>query len=494
MRFLGVVVLVTRFEFCSRRELWSKDNWSKYIPTPMLGRTGVSRDRFDDVFSSLRFSHQPSEIPENTTSEEYRWMLLNDHINKFNEHRKHNYYPSTTMCVDESMSKWNGLGGDWINKGIPHYVAIDRKPEDGGEIQDMADGESGCLLQLKVVKSPACRDRAPQPAEWNGLNEGTKTVLQLTQPWSNKATRIVVGDSAFASVQTTRECWKRNLRWIGHVKTATRGFPMTRLGNVQLTGKGDVSCMTAYDEELQMKMMAFVWVDRTRRYFISSARSVGWGSVYERTRWRQRDPIFTNLPPERLNIEIPQPVAAETYYSACGKVDNHNRARQWDLGLENKLVVRDWDQRMNLTVFGMAVTDSWLIFKMVTRSSMVQKQYYRLLADALIDNPFRTPSAAPSTRSARRESSESGGSQDMLGSCGKSDQPHLTPGKRIAPNHISSSNKKHVQKRCVTCKALTIRVCSECRLDPDIKDCDAVFCDPATTGRFCYREHLSQCH
>jgi hypothetical protein len=33
------------------------------------------------------------------------------------------------------MSQWYGKGGDWINTGLPHYIAIKRKPENGCEIQ-----------------------------------------------------------------------------------------------------------------------------------------------------------------------------------------------------------------------------------------------------------------------------------------------------------------------------------------------------------------------
>ena len=54
--------------------------------------------------------------------------------------------------MDESISRWYDQGGDWINFGLPHYVAIDRKPENGCEIQDSCCGVSGIMMRLKVVK------------------------------------------------------------------------------------------------------------------------------------------------------------------------------------------------------------------------------------------------------------------------------------------------------------------------------------------------------
>jgi hypothetical protein len=56
------------------------------------------------------------------------------------------------ICVDESMRCWYGQGGHWINHGLPQYVAIDRKPENGCEIQNAACGMSRVMLQVKLVK------------------------------------------------------------------------------------------------------------------------------------------------------------------------------------------------------------------------------------------------------------------------------------------------------------------------------------------------------
>jgi hypothetical protein len=44
------------------------------------------------------------------------------------------------------MSRWYGNGGDWINKGITQYIVIDKKPENGGEIQDGSCGKCGIML------------------------------------------------------------------------------------------------------------------------------------------------------------------------------------------------------------------------------------------------------------------------------------------------------------------------------------------------------------
>jgi hypothetical protein len=85
------------------------------------------------------------------SSEAFRWKLVVDFVKKINEHWANYFNPSEMICVDESMSCWYGQGGHWINHGLPQYVTIDRKPENGCEIQNTACGMSGVMLQLKLV-------------------------------------------------------------------------------------------------------------------------------------------------------------------------------------------------------------------------------------------------------------------------------------------------------------------------------------------------------
>ena len=82
----------------------------------------------------------------------YRWMLLRDLVDNFNEYRGSNFSLSDLLCADESISRWYGQGGHWINLGLPIYVAIDRKPENGCEIQNLADARAYVMLQLKLVE------------------------------------------------------------------------------------------------------------------------------------------------------------------------------------------------------------------------------------------------------------------------------------------------------------------------------------------------------
>ena len=45
------------------------------------------------------------------------------------------------------------MGGYWINEGLPQYVVIYRKRENGCEIQKYSDGSAGIMIQLNLVKT-----------------------------------------------------------------------------------------------------------------------------------------------------------------------------------------------------------------------------------------------------------------------------------------------------------------------------------------------------
>jgi hypothetical protein len=54
--------------------------------------------------------------------------------------------------------------------------------------------------------------------------------------------------------------------------------------------------------------------------------------------------------------------AAETYYTACSKIDQHNGHCQNTLMLERKLVTTDWSRCVNLSILAICIVDTWQIY------------------------------------------------------------------------------------------------------------------------------------
>ena len=135
------------------------------------------------------------------------------------------------------MSRCYGIGGHCINAGLPQYIVIGRNPENSCEIPNAADGVSGIMMQLKLVKTSYGED-IHSPEEHNGLLHGTKVMLNLLQPWVNKQRHVVSADSYFASVQACDDLNKRGLRFIGVAKTATIGFCMEFFSEIDIARMG----------------------------------------------------------------------------------------------------------------------------------------------------------------------------------------------------------------------------------------------------------------
>ena len=80
LKFFGVIYLTTKFEFKSRASLWSTTAPLKYEVAPAFGWTGLSRQRFDDLWMCIRFSNQPKVRPPQMSSKRYRWNFVDDFV------------------------------------------------------------------------------------------------------------------------------------------------------------------------------------------------------------------------------------------------------------------------------------------------------------------------------------------------------------------------------------------------------------------------------
>lgn len=466
--FFGVVILATRFEFGSRASLWSENAYSRFHPAPHFGRTGIGRRRFDDIWSNLRFSVQPDIRPEDVSSEEYRWMMVNDFVKFFNEHRHEQFIPSDRICVDESMSRWYGMGGDWINAGLPMYIAIDRKPDNGAEIQNACCADSGVMLRLRIVKSKRAEANS-SPGLDHSVGHGTAVLKELVAPWARTG-RVVAADSYFASVEAARELFKIGLRFVGVVKTATKQYPMDALSRVQFASRGMWKGLLHKGQGDDPDILAFCWVDTNRRYFVSTVSSLAPAVPISRSRLRQVN-LAPNADAERVQLLIDQPKASALYYSAAAKIDQHNRSRQADLGIERKLKTLDWSKRLNLSIFSMIVVDAMLVYKSSTLSEETPNVFFHKLAEEMIDYQLTTRqqrAAAVEVAEAVYGNSGRRGRGDNRRPVESGLGPHLTPTKRLrTPTSSGSTNKvsrARQQGRCKTCKdKKSVWICSTCR-------------------------------
>eukprot|EP00170_Pyropia_yezoensis_P004870 contig_19818_g4884 len=247
------------------------------------------------------------------------------------------------------------------------------------------------MLSLSVVTTAEHQQRATNDGGHDGLAHGTVILMRLEAAWAGSR-RIVCADSYFASVTTAVQLLRMELRFIGVVKTATRGDPMGAFSVIPLEQRGEHRPFLHSTADSVTDLIAVLWVDRERRYFTSSASTTLPGDPCRRVRWRQVEDDA-----QRVALTVPIPEVAVVYYNCCSMIERNNRCRQEDLQLDHKLVTHDRSMRVNLSLLGIFIVDSWLLYigARGAAAALTQSRYYEDLAAQLIDNSFDTVGMRP---------------------------------------------------------------------------------------------------
>jgi hypothetical protein len=62
------------------------------------------------------------------SSEQYRWMLIDDFVAIINEYRTRTFVPGGYLEADESMIRWYGIRGSYVDAGIPITLRSSASP------------------------------------------------------------------------------------------------------------------------------------------------------------------------------------------------------------------------------------------------------------------------------------------------------------------------------------------------------------------------------
>jgi hypothetical protein len=217
------------------------------------------------------------------SSERYCWMLVDNFIDNINEYRSKLFDPGDHLEANETVIRWYGVGGAFVNAGLPMYLALERKPDNSGEIQNLADVASGIMLHLKVVKlvkeekaistDAAAANQDKDDGNDNTANKGgkgTRVLLELTEPWHHSG-RVITADAYFAFIEAATKMKEKGLFFIGNVKQCSRRFPMEVLGNATLAKQGSRLVLASIDSKTgETELVAMSWVDQNRRFFITT--------------------------------------------------------------------------------------------------------------------------------------------------------------------------------------------------------------------------------
>lgn len=135
------------------------------------------------------------------------------------------------------MSKWCGIGDDWISAGLRHYVTLDRKRQNGAEVLHIACAQSVAILRLQFVKGSTGNGNYAEQNEEEGLPHGGFVLHNIALPGCGTG-RIVVGDAYFSSVATAIKLRQIKLKFIEIVQQCIRKYPMQFLRSQELEEEG----------------------------------------------------------------------------------------------------------------------------------------------------------------------------------------------------------------------------------------------------------------
>ena len=106
-RFIGYLLALTLSDG-PRREKWAEPDPNRIVSSPVLGRFGMSRTRFEFILHHWRFRVEPTAQQALDP-----WYQVREFIDDWNQHMIDNYEPSYVITVDESMFFFYG-------RGMPH--------------------------------------------------------------------------------------------------------------------------------------------------------------------------------------------------------------------------------------------------------------------------------------------------------------------------------------------------------------------------------------
>lgn len=124
----------------------------------------------------------------------------------------------------------------------------------------------------------------------------------------------------------------------------------------ELGERGEFTSLVHRSAKGEVEIQSVARRDRVRHYFITTTSDTQPGEPARRNRLRKTLEGVCHV-----SFTIPRPQVVCDYYNSCAAIDSHNRGRQADLMLERKLGTKRWDFRLNCSLLGMLIVDSWLM-------------------------------------------------------------------------------------------------------------------------------------
>jgi hypothetical protein len=475
---VGLLLLAAMFSTFAMATLFRAEAWQfpSFLSLPDFS-SFMTYDRFKRLLRKIDFALKPTDGEAHGC-----FWKVQPLVDAFNENRQTGFQAGWKLVVDESMSAWKGHDQRHGAVGCPHVTKIVRKPKGVGmEIKNLCDVDSNVMLKLEIVADKKEMSERDYSA---ALGAGTALLLRLTKEYSGTG-RVVIADSAFASVKSAVELKKKHgLDFIGLVKTASRKFPKQYFTDLDMKVRGDHVVLVAMEDDVNL--MAVSWnegkKDKTtekivKKNIISTCGTTLAGQAHKKRRWQ----VHEDGTISKVTIDIKRPRVTEEYFTGAQAIDVHNHYRQGTLALEARRTNR-WDWRFFQTFLGIVEVDAYVAYKRFCpgKQDVTHNQFLLSVIDYLLNNKIGVPDTAPvlRPRAARAQA------EQAEAVVGMHDLQALETAAYFA-------EKKRGVLTCRVCKMKCYWYCATCSSDATCAKGLAALCGPGT-GRDCFVTHQTQ--
>jgi hypothetical protein len=258
--------------------------------------------------------------------------------------------PGLILVVDESM-------GQWLGKGMPGLMYVARKPTPNGrEGHTLACADCECILAYEIYEGKELMAKHKYVTE---LGSGAAIAMRMTFAW-HRTKRIVLLDSAFASLKAAQALAGVGLFCIGNVKTAHKGYPKAWL-QAQVNVREDrASAVTTFIVNGRTwEVLAAIDKDKQPMSLIGTAGTTRMGKELLRHFTVKR----SNGEWDVRSASLKQWQIHELYRSCFNAVDVHNSKRQGGSCFEDTWKTHKWWVRDYQVLFGISEVNAYLLWR-----------------------------------------------------------------------------------------------------------------------------------
>ena len=379
--WLGIQLKLSTTVGYDRHQFWAREK-QKGRDTPFKFNGYMSRDRFDDILSAMKYTsnQKPSYVD--------KFWEVRELIDSWNTNMDNQFVPSWISCLDESMSKW-------LNKyTCPGYMMVPRKPWPfGNEYHSICCSTSGVMYRLELVEG---KDQPPRlPAkQYSDLGKTVGLCLRLTSSIHGTG-NVVVMDSGFCVLKAITELKKKGVFSSALIKKR-QYWPRYVKGEEikdHFDGKepGFFDAIKGTFDNVPFYIYGMKEPDYALLFMTSFGSNSRIGS--EQTR-KVEDENGTSR-----KVRFKYPEVASLHYQHRGSVDQNNALRMYPVAIEEQCKTQRWENRVFQFLLAVTEVNCNLANENINGGKKQDQLAFRFeLAEELIMNDYLDRSSAHATR------------------------------------------------------------------------------------------------